>query len=39
MYLGVQGRYKHLKSENIETIQKETDRNWNELLRKAGVKS
>jgi pyruvate/2-oxoacid:ferredoxin oxidoreductase beta subunit len=34
-YLGVQGRYKHLKSENVETIQKETDRTWNELLRKA----
>jgi pyruvate/2-oxoacid:ferredoxin oxidoreductase beta subunit len=37
MYLGQQGRYKHLKPENIETIQKETDRNWNELLRKAQI--
>lgn len=34
-YLSLQGRYRHLKPENIQTIQAETDRNWEELKRRA----
>lgn len=34
-YLSLQGRYRHLKPENIRTIQAETDRNWEELKKRA----
>lgn len=34
-YLSLQGRYRHLKPEDVQTIQAETDRNWEELKRKA----
>jgi len=34
-YLMVQGRYKHLKPENIQSIQAETDRAWADLKEKA----
>lgn len=34
-YLSLQGRYRHLKPENIQTIQGETDRNWEELKKRA----
>lgn len=34
-YLSLQGRYRHLKPENIQTIQAETDRNWEELKKRA----
>lgn len=33
-YLNLQGRYKHLSSEQIDDIQAETDRNWESLQRK-----
>ena len=35
-YLSVQGRYKHLKPEQIKSIQSETDRIWRDLNAKAG---
>ncbi len=35
-YLSLQGRYKHLGEEEISAIQKETDRAWDELQRRAG---
>lgn len=38
-YLSLQGRYKHLGAEEIRAIQKETDRAWDELRRKADVQS
>jgi pyruvate/2-oxoacid:ferredoxin oxidoreductase beta subunit len=34
-YLMLQGRYKHLKKEEIQTIQAETDRAWADLQEKA----
>jgi len=34
-YLMVQGRYKHLKPDNIQSIQAETDRAWTDLKEKA----
>ena len=34
-YLSLQGRYRHLKPEDIHSIQAETDRNWEELKRRA----
>lgn len=34
-YLSLQGRYKHLRDDEIRVIQTETDRNWQELLRRA----
>jgi pyruvate/2-oxoacid:ferredoxin oxidoreductase beta subunit len=34
-YLSLQGRYRHLRPEDIQCIQAETDRNWEELKRKA----
>ena len=34
-YLTTQGRYKHLKPEQIESIQAETDRTWTDLREKA----
>ncbi len=34
-YLSLQGRFKHLKPEEIKSIQEETDRAWARLLRKA----
>ena len=34
-YLNLQGRYKHLKEEEINTIQAEVDRSWNDLQKKA----
>jgi pyruvate/2-oxoacid:ferredoxin oxidoreductase beta subunit len=37
-YLSLQGRYRHLKAEDIQSIQTETDRNWQELKRKAEKK-
>lgn len=37
-YLMTQGRYKHLKPEQIESIQAETDRTWNDLREKAAKK-
>jgi pyruvate/2-oxoacid:ferredoxin oxidoreductase beta subunit len=33
-YLRLQGRFRHLKEEDINFIQKETDRNWQNLLKK-----
>jgi pyruvate ferredoxin oxidoreductase beta subunit/2-oxoisovalerate ferredoxin oxidoreductase beta subunit len=33
-YLSLQGRYGHLGKEEIQTVQKETDRNWEEILRR-----
>ena len=33
-YLQVQGRFKHLTNEQIEKIQRDTDRNWEILLKK-----
>ena len=38
-YLSLQGRYKHLGAEEIRAIQKETDRAWDELQRRADVQS
>jgi pyruvate ferredoxin oxidoreductase beta subunit/2-oxoisovalerate ferredoxin oxidoreductase beta subunit len=35
-YLETQGRFKHLKNEDIEQIQKMVDDDWGLLLRKAG---
>lgn len=35
-YLSLQGRYKHLGTEEISAIQTETDRTWKELQRRAG---
>jgi pyruvate/2-oxoacid:ferredoxin oxidoreductase beta subunit len=35
-YLSVQGRYTHLKPEQIKSIQSETDRTWRDLNAKAG---
>jgi len=37
-YLMIQGRYKHLKPEQIRDIQAETDRAWADLLEKAARK-
>jgi pyruvate/2-oxoacid:ferredoxin oxidoreductase beta subunit len=37
-YLSVQGRYKHLKPEQIKSIQSETDRTWRDLNAKAGTR-
>lgn len=34
-YLSLQGRYRHLMPEDIQSIQAETDRNWQELQRRA----
>ncbi|MGD8880304.1 MAG: hypothetical protein PVI82_00345 [Desulfobacterales bacterium] len=34
-YLSVQGRYAHLTSEQVESIQAETDRAWQDLNKKA----
>ncbi|MBW1800785.1 MAG: pyruvate synthase subunit beta, partial [Deltaproteobacteria bacterium] len=34
-YLGLQGRYKHLKEEDIQAIQAEVDRSWKALQKKA----
>lgn len=34
-YLLAQGRFKHLAKEELEIIQKEVDRTWDELTRKA----
>jgi pyruvate/2-oxoacid:ferredoxin oxidoreductase beta subunit len=34
-YLKMQGRFKHLGEEEIQTIQAETDRAWAELQQKA----
>jgi pyruvate ferredoxin oxidoreductase beta subunit/2-oxoisovalerate ferredoxin oxidoreductase beta subunit len=34
-YLMTQGRYKHLKSDQIEIIQEETDRSWEDLQYRA----
>jgi len=33
-YLLAQGRFKHLTQKDLEVIQKEVDRNWNELTRR-----
>jgi pyruvate ferredoxin oxidoreductase beta subunit/2-oxoisovalerate ferredoxin oxidoreductase beta subunit len=35
-YLSVQGRYAHLTPEQIQSIQAETDRSWQDLKAKAG---
>jgi len=35
-YLMIQGRYKHLKPDQIQVIQAETDRAWADLKEKAG---
>lgn len=35
-YLSVQGRYRHLTPEQIQSIQTETDRSWQALKQKAG---
>ena len=37
-YLMTQGRYKHLKPEQIESIQAETDRTWTDIREKAAKK-
>jgi pyruvate/2-oxoacid:ferredoxin oxidoreductase beta subunit len=37
-YLMIQGRYKHLKPEQIESIQAETDRTWTDIREKAAKK-
>ena len=37
-YLMIQGRYKHLKTDQIRTIQAETDRAWADLQEKAARK-
>jgi pyruvate/2-oxoacid:ferredoxin oxidoreductase beta subunit len=37
-YLMTQGRYKHLKPEQIESIQAETDRTWTDLRERAAKK-
>jgi pyruvate/2-oxoacid:ferredoxin oxidoreductase beta subunit len=37
-YLMIQGRYKHLKPEQIESIQAETDRTWIDIREKAAKK-
>jgi pyruvate/2-oxoacid:ferredoxin oxidoreductase beta subunit len=34
-YLSLQGRYRHLRPEDIQSIQEETDRNWEELRNRA----
>jgi pyruvate/2-oxoacid:ferredoxin oxidoreductase beta subunit len=34
-YLSAQGRYKHLTSDQVQSIQSETDRNWQNLKAKA----
>lgn len=34
-YLSLRGRYRHLRPEDIQSIQEETDRNWEELQKKA----
>ncbi|MGB9893387.1 MAG: pyruvate synthase subunit beta, partial [Candidatus Saccharicenans sp.] len=33
-YLKLQGRFRHLKDEEIAMIQKEVDRNWDRILKK-----
>ena len=35
-YLMLQGRFKHLKQDQIEAIQAETDRSWMSLKKRAG---
>jgi pyruvate/2-oxoacid:ferredoxin oxidoreductase beta subunit len=37
-YLSVQGRYKHLKPEQIKSIQSETDRAWRDLNARADIR-
>jgi len=37
-YLSVQGRYKHLKPEQIKSIQSETDRAWQDLNARANTR-
>jgi pyruvate/2-oxoacid:ferredoxin oxidoreductase beta subunit len=37
-YLMTQGRYKHLKPEQVDSIQAETDRTWTDLREKAAKK-
>lgn len=32
-YLSIQGRYRHLKDEQVEVLQQEIDRDWERLLR------
>jgi pyruvate/2-oxoacid:ferredoxin oxidoreductase beta subunit len=34
-YLSLQGRYRHLRPEDVQSIQAETDRNWQELKKRA----
>jgi len=36
-YLRLQGRFRHLTEENIQTIQETVDREWERLLAKAGA--
>jgi len=36
-YLSLQGRFKHLRDEEIRAIQKDTDRFWENLKVKAGL--
>ena len=37
-YLSLQGRFKHLTDEEIRSIQRETDRFWENLTFKAGMR-
>jgi pyruvate/2-oxoacid:ferredoxin oxidoreductase beta subunit len=34
-YLSLQGRFRHLTDEDVQAVQRETDRNWEELQKKA----
>jgi hypothetical protein len=36
-YFRLQGRFKHLTEEDLDSIQEMVDEDWNLLLRKAGV--
>ncbi len=38
-YLMIQGRFRHLKPQQIEAVQAETDRLWKGLIRRVGIES